>query len=113
MKQSGRGGQKESRMSSHRRFRIFVLALPLLVAAREGSADAAPANSHAKRYGGGWECDRGYRDVSRSCVTIAVPPDAYLDSSGSGWQCNRGYARSEGACAKIALPANAFLHDNG
>jgi hypothetical protein len=53
------------------RFLIALLALgswPGIAAAQDEAADAAPLNAHMKRYGGGWECDRGYRDFRRSCV---------------------------------------------
>ena len=66
-----------------------------------------------KRYGGGWECDRGYQSVRRSCVAIAVPTNAYLDSSGRGWHCSRGYREDNGACAKVEVPPHAFLGSRG
>jgi len=98
------------------RFLIALLALafwPDVAATQADSAGAAPLNAHAKRYGGGWECDRGYRSVRRSCVAVEVPPNAYLDSLGHGWECNRGYREATGVCAKIEVPSNAFLNSNG
>jgi hypothetical protein len=82
---------KSLRRTGSCRFLIALLALaswPGLAAAQDDSARAAPLNAHMKRYGGGWECDRGYQSVRRSCVAVAVPPNAYLDSSGRGWHCD-------------------------
>jgi hypothetical protein len=63
------------------RFLITFLALaiwPGVAAAQGASAEPAPQNARMKRYGGGWECDRGYQRVQRSCVVVDVPPNAYL-----------------------------------
>ncbi|MEJ2336304.1 MAG: hypothetical protein P8Y26_11840 [Gemmatimonadales bacterium] len=65
---------------------------PTLVAA-QADATEAPPNSHAKSYGDGWECDRGFRRVNQSCVAVEVPPNAYLDPSGGRWECSRGYRK--------------------
>jgi hypothetical protein len=100
------------RRSAVCRFLIFLLALaswPALAGAQDGSAKAVPLNAHAKSYGSGWECDRGYQKVRGSCVAIAVPPNAYLDSLGRGWDCNRGYRKANGTCARIEVPRHAFL----
>jgi hypothetical protein len=58
------------------RFLIALLALGSwsgIAAAQDESAGTAPLNAHTKRYGHGWECDRGYRDLRRSCVAVEVP----------------------------------------
>ena len=75
---------------------LYMVLLALVL----GSATAvvlaqtdAPMNARAKRYGDGWDCDRGYRKVSQSCVAVKVPTNARLDYSGDGWECNRGYRR--------------------
>jgi len=98
------------------RFLIALLALSSwseIAAAQDESAGAAPLNAHVKRYGDGWECDRGYRDFRRSCVAVEVPANAHLDSWGHGWKCSRGYRKTNQACAKIEVPPHAFLSSSG
>src|ERR687892_570807 len=75
--------------------------------AQEGSADL-PRNAHAKRYGGGWECDYGYQAVDDACGAVSMPANGYLVDSeyGSGWKCDRGYRAVEAACVAVRLPAN-------
>src|SRR5436309_453405 len=85
------------------RFLILLLALaswPTFAAAREGSAEVAPRNTHAKRYGGGWECDRGYLESSRSCVAVGVPSHGHLDYTGNHWTCDSGYREKGEICTK-------------
>ena len=77
-------------------FLIALLALvswPALAAARDDPAKAVPPNAHAKRYGGGWQCDRGYRKVGLSCAVVQVPAHAYWTKAdySRGWKCARGY----------------------
>jgi hypothetical protein len=49
---------------------LFVIALlalaswPRPAATQDDSAGAAPPNAQMKRYGGGWECDRGYQNAT-------------------------------------------------
>jgi hypothetical protein len=98
------------------RFLITFLALaiwPGVAAAQGASAEPAPQNARMKRYGGGWECDRGYQRAQRSCVVVDVPPNAYLNASGHDWECNRAYQKANGACAKIKVPPHAFLRSRG
>lgn len=93
------------RRAGSRGFLIALAALalwPSVAATQDESAGAAPPNAHMKRYGSGWECDRGYRRVDGACVAVEVPADAYLEPSGLGWACNRGYRKVTGACAKIS-----------
>ena len=73
-----------------------ALCLAPTVATAQADKEEAPANSHAKRYGGGWECDRGYRNVHQSCEAVQVPANAHLDYFGDRWQCNRGYREIDG-----------------
>ena len=103
---------KSLRRTGSCRFLIALLALaswPGVAATRDDSAGAVPLNSHTRRYGGGWECDRGYQSVGRSCVAVEVPPNAYLDPSGNGWECNRGYREPRKPCKGTSICAHAPL----
>ena len=85
------------------RFLIALLALaswPGVAATQDDSAGAAPLNAHMKRYGGGWECDRGYRSVRRSCLAFRVPMNAHLGYSGSNWTCDPGYRQQGETCTE-------------
>jgi hypothetical protein len=103
------------RNSSHTPL-ILMLAFALWpgIAAAQGDAAAAPLNAHMKRYGSGWECDRGYREVNAACAAVEVPPNAYLaDSSyGRGWECDRGYRQVNEGCTLVEVPPNAHLADS-
>ncbi len=93
-------------------FLIALLTLGFSAGAAETLRDSAPEtplNAHAKRYGGGWKCDRGYRQANGACAKIEIPPNAYLDSIGHGWTCDRGYRTADRGCAKVELPPNAFF----
>jgi hypothetical protein len=50
-----------------------------MVGTAEADEGLMPANSHAKQYGGGWECDWGYGNIDQLCVAVQVPPNAHLD----------------------------------
>jgi hypothetical protein len=98
------------------RLLIALLALaswPGVAATQDDSAGAAPLNAHMKRYGGGWECDRGYRSVRRSCVAVEVPSNGYLDSSGRDWNCERGFQKGRRSCLAFQVPMNAHLGYSG
>ena len=104
------------RRTGSRRFLIVLLTLtswPGVAATRDDSARAAPLNAHMKRYGGGWECGRGYRRVDQSCVAIAVPENAHLDSSGDRWNCERGFRKAHRSCLAFRVPTNAHLGYSG
>ena len=90
---------------------LAVIAVPAELALAQEFKGALPANATAKNYGGGWECDRGYRKNAGSCVAVTLPMNAYLtDSSyGVGWACKHGYKKTVEACLPVALPANAYL----
>ena len=66
---------------------LLAFALWPAIGTAQGGATGAPSNSHMKRYGGGWECDRGYRQINEACAAVEVPPNAYLVDSayGRGW----------------------------
>ena len=89
-------------MSELRRTRSILVRLQILfgllgavhghVFAQGGSVEV-PENAHAKRYGNGWECNKGYREVNEGCAAVKVPANAYPtnQSYGRGWECNREY----------------------
>ena len=55
----------------------LMVAAPSLVFAQGGSVKL-PENARAKSYGGGWECERGYREDNGVCAAIRIPANAYL-----------------------------------
>jgi hypothetical protein len=71
-------------------FLALLVAVPGHVFAQGGSVEM-PENARAKSYGGGWECDRGYREDNGACAAIKVPANAYLNSSGDRWTCDRAH----------------------
>ena len=96
-------------------FFFSVLAIASGVALAQGDPSEPPTNGHAKRFGGGWECDPGYEKADQSCVAIQVPP-TFLDYPGDRWdrwECNRGYRQVNDACALVDVPLNAFLDSRG
>jgi hypothetical protein len=99
-----------------RRFLIALLAVALwpgVAATQEGSAGTAPPNAHMKRYGGGWECDRGYQKRAESCIPVEVPSNGYLDASGRDWACERGFKKGRRSCLALQLPTHAHLGYSG
>ena len=53
---------KSLRRTGFCQFLIVFLALtawPGVAASQDDSSKVAPQNAHTKRYGSGWECDRG------------------------------------------------------
>jgi hypothetical protein len=91
---------------------VFMGGMSSLSLAQTGPV---PANAHEKSYGGGWECNDGYRLDNGACLKIQIPDHAYAiqSSYGPGWECNYGYRESKGQCAKIRVPANGFLDSSG
>lgn len=94
---------------------LFGASLLSAYAGISSQADerAPPPNAHASRYGGDWECSRGFRQVEEACVAIRVPANAYLDSFGNDWDCNRGYMKDDQGlgCKAVKVPANAHVED--
>ena len=78
-------------------FALFLFLTPA-VATAEADPSKAPADSHSKRYGGGWECERSYRRSSSACELFTVPANAHLGYSGNDWTCNLGYRALGDAC---------------
>jgi len=66
---------------SQRHISLVRLFLAVFLLAASGSVSSQtdvsvlPANAHAGRYGGRWECSRGFRRVHEACVGITVPRD--------------------------------------
>ena len=93
---------------------LALVATPGVVFAEVGSG-GIPENAHAKAYGSGWECDRGFREVDEICAPIKVPSNAYPTnrSYGRGWECARGYQEIDDACVAVQVPSNAYLWSSG
>lgn len=92
---------------------IAFVAFPLL--AQDGTGPT-PENAQTRNYGGGWDCQLGYRVDGEGCVAIDVPENAYATgrSYGLGWACRRGYEEVGGvSCEAIPVPENAFLRSSG
>jgi hypothetical protein len=115
---------KEYLMKRMRRLRahsICLLILSALLVAVPGVVFAQsvsgvmPANAHARSYGGGWDCDRGYREVEGTCAAVMVPANAYPTNMtyGRGWECVHGYRDVRGVCTAVDLPPNAYLDPSG
>src|SRR5438067_521041 len=89
---------------------ILIVALgflPLIARAQ------VPANARATTWGKGWQCERGFREVSRACLAVVPPAHAEIDYSGHSWQCVRGYRRVEIGCTAVTLPDHAELDYSG
>ena len=94
---------------------LAVLSIvPDLSFAQSGSVPI-PEHAREKRFGGGWECDRGYRESVGGCVAIRLPENAYLTNTsyGRGWECERNYQETDGVCVAIHVPAHAYLDSSG
>ena len=94
---------------------LFAASLLAAYSGLSSQADerVPPRNAQASRYGGGWECSRGFRQVEEACVSIKVPANAYLDSFGNDWDCDRGYMKDDQGlgCKAVKVPANAHEED--
>ena len=77
---------------------VLFLAFGSSAAPTQDDPGEAPPHAHLKRYGVGWECDRGYRKSADSCVTVEVPANAHLGFSGRNWECDPGYRRERDNC---------------
>src|SRR6202000_2480119 len=89
---------------------LSLFAPAFVVAQTDGGT--LPSHARANRYGGGWECPRGYNAEGQTCVAIEIPTNAYFDASRNQWQCVRGYLRSGKQCVAVKLPENAYLDDS-
>ncbi|HSR71614.1 MAG TPA: hypothetical protein VLL72_04475, partial [Kiloniellales bacterium] len=58
---------------------VYPLMLVTLAIATSGAAlaqgrsAATPENATARSFGGGWACDRGYREAEGDCTALAIP----------------------------------------
>lgn len=77
---------------------------------QSSNAQIIPQNAHVEKYGLGWECNRGYREVKGKCQEVRVPKYGYATgrSFDQGWDCLRGYIRNEERCVLVKVPAHAF-----
>ena len=92
---------------------IASMAFPVI--AQDGTGPMSP-NAQSRGYGGGWDCDLGYRVEGTECLALDIPENAYATgrSYGSGWACRRGFEEIGGtACQPIPVPENAFLRSSG
>ncbi|MDH3579400.1 MAG: hypothetical protein OEM91_02080, partial [Hyphomicrobiales bacterium] len=94
---------------------IALLAITPSVVAAQSIPVGMPENARAKTYGGGWECERGFREANGTCATVKVPANAYLTdtSYGRAWECERGFREVSEACAAIKVPSHAYLDSAG
>lgn len=70
-------------------------------AAAQSNAAGIPKNAHAKEFGSGWLCNRGYREVKGACSAIKVPANAHLDYTGNGWECSQPFQKQKSGCALL------------
>ena len=79
------------------------------------STPVLPDNAHEARYGEGWECNLGFREVENRCEAIDVPEHAFPTGSkyGAEWDCKRGFEKSDNNCLKIEVPVNGYLNSYG
>lgn len=106
-----------------RSFEIFVysfgfsalLAIVSVLVYTGSKSIEVPENAHPKRYGSGWECDRGHRELEGLCPPIQVPENAYATNVpyGTGWECRRGYRKIDKTCVAIKVPVNGYLNTSG
>jgi hypothetical protein len=82
------------------RWLVLLLLLSVVpgVAAAEATLAKAPANAHAKKFGSGWDCDRGFRSTVDSCEALELPANAHIGYSGNDWTCDPGYRRQGDGC---------------
>lgn len=92
---------------------ILLLALPAFA---QTAAQPMPENASAKSYGGGWECNIGFRLNENDCVAVIVPQNAYETnrSYGSGWECLHGFRSiDKTACVAVDVPEYGYLDPSG
>lgn len=110
----------ESLMSLSRRSvatlsRVMVAGILMSIALGPTSASDSsgrmPENASVNKYGSGWLCDHGYREIEGECKGIEIPANAYgtKTSYGRGWECSRGYRVLENECIRIEVPPNGYL----
>lgn len=56
---------------------VFWIGLSAMVpAAAQTDSSEPPENAQLRRFGGGWECDPGYREREGACAAVAIPENA-------------------------------------
>ena len=77
----------------------------------QAGADEIPEHAAARRYGGGRQCNPGYRESNGVCTAIEIPENGYATNSayGAAWECSHGFKKSDGSCTPVRVPANAYL----
>jgi hypothetical protein len=95
--------------------RSALLTIIPSLAFAQGTPGEMPKNAHANSYGSGWECDRGYREISGACTAVKVPANAYATnrSYGRGWECDHGYREVNERCVAVKVPQNGYLDASG
>ena len=80
-------------------------------------AAEVPSNASPRKFGDGWDCNRGYaKDASSTkCEPVQVPENGQLNVFGNAWECKRGFAKSGSGteCVEVLLPQNAVLDYTG
>lgn len=94
------------------RVRVFIISVFIILIIFPhhivGESKNIPKNAHAI-YGGGWECDCGYRRCGNECRLVEVPEHGHLDYSGHSWECDFGYYRVGNECRTVIIPEHAHL----
>lgn len=105
-----------ARYSAHVMIIASLVALSMAGTVPDAAAQTAdvllPDHATARRYGGGWTCDRGYRQTGESCAAVVVPPNAYLSPFGNDWECQRLFRKRDGACVAVVVPEHAYVDDD-
>jgi hypothetical protein len=78
------------------------LSFLMCVLSHASVAQQIPRNAHPNPYGGGWTCDRGFRNNNGQCVAVQLPQNAELDIYGSGWTCSYGFKQVGNECQKMS-----------
>ena len=89
---------------------LLTLVFPERTFAQEVPEDI-PDHATTPRFGGGWDCERGYRKKDGSCIAVKLPSNAYATDSalGLGWKCRRGFKEVKGACVTVDVPEHGYL----
>lgn len=87
----------------------LYLAFLLAMTSCLSYAQHTPQNAHKSPYTSGWQCNRGFQQVSQECQKVVIPKNASLDFLGNDWVCNRGFGRVGNECQKVVIPNNAGL----
>lgn len=95
---------------------ILAVFLSALTALAQNTIQPMPENASAKSYGGGWECNVGFRQSGTICFAVIVPDNAYSTNRtyGLGWECLRGFRKTEDAnCIAVKVPEGGYLDPSG